>query len=1050
MISKPHHLTVRKGQSARAAAEHVANYAREEQPHGVSREGQPGYYSKADTPSRWMGEGARALGLEGEVRREDLIEVLQGHLPNGEDISSRGGRKAERRMATDLTVSVPKSVSILAIGGSDPRIEGLLWDAVEYTGKFIEKECIVARRGHGGTDVEHTGKMVCAGYQHNDARMVDGMADPDWHLHMLIMNITQRSDGTWVARDLSFGERNVLRMTADYAMKAYLAKRLQELGYKVRMTKDGFEIEGITQEQIDALSRRTGQVDAKLESQGLTRETSTTNQRDAANLGTREGKTKLGRLDHAYQVRGRIRDVGLDLDALTKEAMENGPTDRHDLNSEAVASAARHLGERESVFSKNMTRLEALKAATTNVTLDTVDAAIAANAAGLIDVGGDKLTTRDALYREQEILARARAGAGTVAALMPSAAAEAFISEQERRQGFSYTKGQREALALALTTTDRVTGVRGAWGAGKTTSMKGLTRAAHDLGVATIGLAPTTRAASELESAGTQDIRTIASWLMTKPELGADGTQIRNENRLIILDEAGMVSSEDMDRVMKKLDAEGGRLLLVGDPQQLRAVAAGTPFEQMLKTGAIRYAEVDEVQRQRDPRLREMAQVWARGDAVAAVEIAQEYMRTVAITEQDWAAAGKEAPDKSQERVGGDDIKPTDAMVRLAEETGMDAPAEATFREVREWLDAHVEKKLGFDEQRREAPEKKTTIPREVRQAAIAREAAQTYLSKDRARREDTIMMAATNRLRMAINRHVREGLKARGEVGGQEVTVRALDKSQMTHEALARAESYIRKEGDPEIIVRLQEGRGKNRREVDYKVAGVEKGRVMLEDPDGKVKSWNPATAIRPGVFTAREMAVAPGDEISFRDNVGRKGAPDRIDNGTLGKVVGIDKRGIEVALDDGRQVFLDPNKNHVMDHGWAITVHKAQGAGRGRVIYAAESIGQEAIAQLAGVACTREKDDIEIITDDTEKLSKAMGKWATHETAIAATKSQRIADLDTLKSLRAQAAEALGRAGDLSRARDLAEEPVELAQAREEERELTKRRELEQEIER
>ncbi len=1054
MISKPHHLTVRKGQSARAAAEHVANYAREEQPHGVSREGQPGYYSKADTPSRWMGEGARALGLEGEVRREDLIEVLQGHLPNGEDISSRGGRKAERRMATDLTVSVPKSVSILAIGGSDPRIEGLLWDAVEYTGKFIEKECIVARRGHGGTDVEHTGKMVCAGYQHNDARMVDGMADPDWHLHMLIMNITQRSDGTWVARDLSFGERNVLRMTADYAMKAYLAKRLQELGYKVRMTKDGFEIEGITQEQIDALSRRTGQVDAKLESQGLTRETSTTNQRDAANLGTREGKTKLGRLDHAYQVRGRIRDVGLDLDALTKEAMENGPTDRHDLNSEAVASAARHLGERESVFSKNMTRLEALKAATTNVTLDTVDAAIAANAAGLIDVGGDKLTTRDALYREQEILARARAGRDQAPAIATVGVAQALITKTEAAQGYPLTVGQREAITLALAAPDRVVGIVGAWGVGKTTGVvRPIVAQAKESGFHTIGITPTTKARKELAEAKPDQLMTIAAWLQTKPQVSASGKIIRDDRRVIVMDEAAMVSAVDMDRVLQKLDTEGGRLILVGDPQQLRSVAAGTPMQQMIESGAIQVARVTEVVRQTDKRLLEMAQVWANGDAKSAVVIAREYMQAVTVTESDWTAVGKEAPNQAEgDVVDSSGIKPTDKMVKLAEELGMDAPEESSFQEVREWLDQHTKKPLGFEERHKgEAPEKKPSIPREVRAAAIARATAERYLSFTQERRDDTIMMAFTNKMRRDINSRVREALQERGEVSvTHEIPIRALDRADLTEEQMARAESY---QGRDDLVVRLSEGRGNNRREVDYKVVGVEKGRVLLKNDEGDRKSWNPATANKPRVYTARDMSLAQGDVIAFRDNSGKHTDPNRIDNGEVGKVTHVDTSGVTVRMDDGRDVVLDPTRRQVVDYGWAVTIHAGQGATKGGALLGMESAaGMEAIADLGGVGFTREKQYLDVITDDVEKLSKKLEKWAVHQTAMAATRASQIADLDTIKALRAEASQALGQAGDLSRARDhLAEEPVELAQARQE-RELLKQREAahEQEMDR
>lgn len=1032
MIGKPHHLTVRPGQSAKAAAAQVAGYVQAER----NEEKKTGYYSeKGGAPSRWLGEGAKRLGLSGSVDAEVFMELLQGHLPDGTDISERGGRKSSRRMGTDLTISAPKSFSML-VAGADPETRAdllNLWrESVNVGAGVIEKEVITARLGgQGRAGVEHTGVMLAAAFGHEDARPVDGVADMDIHDHLVVLNQTQRADGKWVARELDFGQRNVLRMISDFAVKAHLAKGLQERGYGVRQTKDGFEMADISDEQIKAFSRRTTQVDDALESQGLSRDSSTASQRDAANMATREAKTQLSQIDQAWQWRSRLREAGVGIDKMiraAREVLKRGPVAVADLSTDAVSSAARHLGERESVFSHRMTRLEALKAGMGAVTLDTVDKAIADKAAGLIDVGGDKLTTREALYMEQEILARARAGRDGLSGLMSASDAESFIADQEKRQGFEYDAGQREALALALTTTDRVTGVRGAWGAGKTTSMKGLTRAAHDLGVTTIGLAPTTKAVSELRDAGTKDIRTIESWLMMKPKISTAGTPIRDDNRLIILDEAGMVSTEDMVRIVRKLDAEGGRLLVVGDPQQLPSVGAGTPFDQMMKTGAIRYAVIDKVQRQKEnPRLLEMAQIWARGDAVAAVEIAKEYMRVASVIDADYEAAGKEreahpTPEASEEIEG----TPTAAMLALAEKTGMPDFEDASFKRVREWLDTHTDKWLGYESREKGGGRggKGPRIPREVRQQSIAREAARSYLSRDREARADTIMMAATNKLRRLINIYVREGLKAQGEVAGAyEITVRALDKSQMTREAMARPESYIRKDGDPEIVVRLQEGWGKKRHDVDYKVVGVHKGRVALEGPDGTIKSWNPAKASRPGVFTARDMPVAPGDEISFRDNVGRKGTPDRIDNGASGKVLGVDKRGIHVALDDGRQLFLDPAKNHVMDHGWAVTVHKSQGATRGGAIYAAESVGVEAIAQLAGVACTREKAHLEIITDDTEKLGKAMGKWAERETAMAATKAQESPDLETLKTLRAEAAEELGKAGDLSRAREEAE---------------------------
>ena len=941
MIGKPNHLTVHKGQSARAAAEHVANYANEEQAHGAIREGQEGYYAKADTPSRWIGEGAKALGLEGKVRRDDLVEVLQGRLPNGEDISARGGRKAGRRMGTDLTISAPKSFSILAIAGSDPRLAGLWDEAVNVAASVIEKEVIVARRGHGGSEVEQTGKMVCAAYTHQDSRMVDGFADPDLHTHLLLMNTTQRSDGTWVARDLAFGDRNVLRMTADFAMKAHLAKRLQELGYKVRITQDGFEIEGITQAQIDAFSRRTGQVDTALESQGLTREASTANQRDVATLGTREGKTKLSRIEHTYQVRERVRAEGLDLDALTREAHARGPIETADLTTEAIKSAARHLGERESVFSKNQTRLEALRAGMGSTTLERIDAAITADGA-IIDVGGNKLTTRDALYREQEILARASAGRGQAAPLMTADDADAYIGRREGSQGFRYSNGQRAALALSLTSPDRVVGVVGAAGAGKTTSMVGFVEAAKERGYKVVGIAPSAAASHELKSAGADDTRTLASLLASK--------QTEGQNRVYILDEAGMVSGRDMDALLRRVDTEGARLLLVGDPRQLSAIEAGSPFQQMLETGAIQHATIDEIQRQRDPALREIAQAFAKGESAQGAALARPYMHEVEIQK------------------AGD--KPT-----------------------------VVEKR-----------------------AAIAQATADDYLKRDADTRDKTLVVSGTNDLRQQINRQIREGLKEQGAVSQESVTVTALDKAGLTREQQARAESY-----KPGMVIRLEEGRGRDRHQVEYSVQAVKGSAVTVMNREGDTRDWSPAKTPPAGVYQPRDIELSPGDKIVFREN--QKGV-DRIRNGEAATIDRLEDGKAVARLDSGKEIALDPTKGQTVDYGWCRTIHASQGATVDHVIVAGEA-SRTATAQTAYVAASRERETLTVYTDHAATLEKTWAQVAQREHALSAAKtSSHDLDIESLETLRAEAARDLGHHGDLARARE--QRPLEIEQAR------------------
>ena len=1030
------HIKTRPGETTAQAAQRVADYLKNEK---ETQDQAAGYYSKNQAPSQWLGEGAKALALAGGVEDKDLCELLQGHLPDGTDLSRRGGRAAQARLGTDITLSAPKSFSIMAT--HDPRLVELWDEAIKKTATFIEKEIVTARLGKGGSAVEHPGKAVIAAFRHEDTRMIDGTADMDLHGHLLTLNMVQRADGTWARMDLAYGDKMVLAKTADFSLKAWLAEGSQKLGYETRITEDGFEFAAISQEAIDQNSRRTAQINEHLKAQGIDPDHATDAQREQACLATRGSKAQLGKIDQAYEWRARLREQGLDLDAIVREAKERGPIATPDLSLAAVRSAARHVGERESVFSKNATRLEGLKAGMGRVTLETVESSMQDKSAGLLDVGGGKITTREALYREQEILARIRAGRDTLAPLCTHEQVSKLIDATEQTQGYPLSEGQKAAINLALTSQDRVTGIIGAWGVGKTTgAARPIVAQAQALGLQVQAIAPTTQAKREIAGARADETLTIAAWLQTKPEITTTGAIVRNEDRLIVMDEAGMVDAATIDAVLNKLDAEGGRAILTGDPErQLRSVGAGKPLQQAMETGAIRYVEINEVQRQTDLRLKEMAQVWADRDTMAAVQIAKEYMHTVTVTDADWQAAGREP--KKPEVAQSDGPRPTAPMIELAEKLGLEGAAGHDFETVRGYLDKHSKSRIGFEDRTPEAPAPK--IPRDVRQQAIIRETAARYLSKTAEQRADLVMMALTNKVRRGINELTREGLKREGAVGGQEVKVTALDKVDMSAEKLARPESYA---GRTDLVIRMLEGKGKDRQIFDYKVREVVGERVILDGPDGKGKIWNPATAKNPSVYTTREIALAVGDEINFRDSSGLRDTKERIENGEDAKIVRLDATGPVARMNDGREVTLHTDQAHPLDHGYCRTVHKAQGMSKGGALMGIEAGSLEAASQALGVGCTRAKSWLEMVTDDPDKLGKAMERWARHEAAIEATKSSDRVDLQTLQSLRAEAQQDLGRAGDLSRAREEAEAQAETErQAREQEQRAAREREAE-----
>ncbi len=910
---------LKSGRGAAAIADYLEH--RKEEAHAI------GYYENKGAPSQWLGQGAATLGLEGAVDREPLISLLKGHLPDGTDLTARGGRAANARLGTDLTLSASKSYSLMAT--HDPRLVALWDESVKVAAGVIESECVTARLGHGGAQVEHTGVLVAAAYRHEDTRTVDGAADPDIHTHLLAVNMTQRSDGQWVRLDLQFGERAVLAKTADFAQKAWLAQKVQELGYEIRLTKDGWEFAGISQEHIDSFSNRSKQIDEALRARGLDPETATDAQKEAACLATRGSKSQLSQSEQCWEWRERLRDAGIDIDKIVSAAKGRAPRESPDLTAEALKSAARHLSERETVFCKNETRLEALRAGMGGTTLNQIDAVLG-ETAGLLDVGDGRLTTKEALHREQEILQRARGGHGQAAPLMSGADAESFIKGCEATQEFVFSHGQREALYLSLTSSDSVLGIVGAAGAGKTTSMAGYVQAARAAGYQVVGIAPSAAASHELKRAGADDTRTLASLLASK--------QTEDRQRIYILDEAGMVSGKDMDALLKRVDAEGARLLMVGDPLQLSAVEAGSPFQQMLETGAVPYATIDEIQRQRDPQLREIAQAFARGEARRATELARPYMQEVEIP-----------------KVGP---KPTTQEKR----------------------------------------------------AAIAASTAADYLSRDAETRNATLVVSGTNDLRRQLNERIREGLREQGIVSQESVTVTALDKAGLTREQQARAESY--KAG---MVVRLEEGRGRARHQVEYVVWEVTGNTVILANHEGTARDWNPAKERPAGVYQPRSMEVSPGDEILFREN--QKGV-DRVRNGEGATIDRIQDGKAVARLDSGKEVALDPAKGLTVDYGWCRTIHSAQGATVDNVIVAGEA-SRVATAQIAYVAASRERDTLKIYTDNASNLEKSWAQFAGREYAITVSNDRSTHTIESLKELRAAAARHLGRVGDLSQAR-------------------------------
>jgi ATP-dependent exoDNAse (exonuclease V) alpha subunit len=169
---------------------------------------------------------------------------------------------------------------------------------------------------------------------------------------------------------------------------------------------------------------------------------------------------------------------------------------------------------------------------------------------------------------------------------------------------------QRAAAEQIASSHDRIVGLEGVAGAGKTTSLAAVREAAEHEGYKVFGLAPTSRAAQKLAESGIES-GTLQRHLARGEQ--PDGDQ----KRLYVMDESSLASTKQMNELLHRLGG-GDRVLLVGDKRQHEAVEAGRPYQQLQEAG-MHTARLHEVVRQKEPALKEAVEQLARGDVHGAV-----------------------------------------------------------------------------------------------------------------------------------------------------------------------------------------------------------------------------------------------------------------------------------------------------------------------------------------------------------------------------------------------------------------------------------------------
>jgi hypothetical protein len=397
--------------------------------------------------------------------------------------------------------------------------------------------------------------------------------------------------------------------------RSELAMRLQDIGYEIERGKHGQpEIKGYSQEYLEASSPRRVQIKEHLQEIGRegagAAQVAAHRTRDSKELHTpeevlqqhRELAAQFGhQADHVVAKAKELQQV-LQPEKTVQQSVtysRNHVFERSAVQDErAILQAAidRSMGQAShsqvrNEFEQRVARGEFREIARTD-----------GRAAPLY-------TTSEMLKMEREIVGHMQRGnqRGYDDPMLVSPQLRIWTEDRHPE----LNRDQRKAVDEIFISREKIVGLDGVAGAGKTTTLSVVREGVEAEGYKVEGLAPTSRAAHKLAEAG-METSTLQLHLAkgAQPDTG--------EKRLYVLDESSLASTRQMHEFIERLH-RNDRVLLVGDSRQHEAVEAGRPFAQLQEAG-MRTATLNDIVRQRDPELKQVVEQLARGQVGAAVE----------------------------------------------------------------------------------------------------------------------------------------------------------------------------------------------------------------------------------------------------------------------------------------------------------------------------------------------------------------------------------------------------------------------------------------------
>lgn len=842
----------------------------------------------------WFGKGAEALGLDGKVDPAEFQRLLDGRLPDGTVLGRVVNDERQHFPGWDLTFSVPKSVSIMALVGGDKRLIDAIHEAAKEAMSWVEEKATYSRFGEQGKTVARpTGNLVTAMFMHDLSRA----EEPLLHIHAVTANATRGPDGEWRSIDgrYFYGYQK----PAGLIFRQALAHIIRRLGRPMDVeTKEGtFELSEVPKGLIDNLSTRSRQIEGHIAKEGLTRDTASAAQLKEASLITRAPKEKnIDRVAKARAWNQAAKEHGFAFGEAG--AGSNGPIDQQQseqqINDKAVALeavrlAATVLAEKEitfhdiklnglaRVYAQGRADKYAIRGAIQQ--LEKVGFLQARQVdqyfrpeAEHIKVQG--WTTTQAVETEKDLIKAEKVGRKSQSRIT-GVLATSKVVDQAAKSGTHWEPDHKLALCGLLSNENRIVALDGTL---ERTANRQLiasyVEGARAKGFDVRILAPSSAGASNAGALLNQPATTIASQLIDRRPKPP-----RRQRNFAPYKVPGLPR---MRLPAPKAPEPNPQIWMVADTAQLRPAAARDLF---------RAAE------------RQNARVILMMEDRAASKNMPSSIRTL-------LNAGM-----SHVQMPGHHEQDRNEMHLAVAALARGEPSVAL---------EHIEKAGGrivsIGPKSRSRADQDAAL--QQRRDYIADRYA--YLADDD--RTNTRVLDLTSKGKDALNAEIRERLKASGEISGPALNAEILIAKFLTDTERQIAVNYA-----PDDVVRF--GRAQAQTDTSpaigrgdyFDVAKVEtqKGVVMLLAADGRLVTWEPAKwgAEDVSVFRTAERELSAGDKITWTRNDAALG----IRAQQRDTVAGIHPESGTFSVERGdRIVEVDPTKARHFDHAYAGTVGK------------------------------------------------------------------------------------------------------------------------------